>query len=182
MGAVGLWSHGLLIIAGLATPPGFSAPWGFVDGKGLPEVYSLIYPSLTRPPGLATPVGATQSSEAFRGSPGRAIDGNGDGDYFHNSATHTNLQAAPWWKADLGQVSFVAAVDVYNRPDCCADRLTNFNVDVSQDGTSWIPVANFPGQAGSPTTIPVNRDARYVRIQLVGTNYLSLAEVSIWLK
>jgi len=80
---------------------------------------------------------------------------------------------------------------VWNRTDCCGEALTNFYVFVSdvpftstdlaatqnQAGVSSYPV---PGQAGSPTSINVNRTGRYVRVQLVGVDRLSLAEVQVW--
>jgi hypothetical protein len=34
--------------------------------------------------------------------------------------------------------------------------------------------------AGSPTAVTIGRTGRYVRVQLSGTNYLSLAEVQVW--
>jgi hypothetical protein len=121
---------------------------------------------------------ATQSSTAFAGTANLAIDGNTNGNFGGNSVTHTDWEFMPWWQADLGAVTVVSAVDVYNRSDCCAERLSNFNVLVSQDGFSW-QLFHFPGQAGVPSTIAINRNARFVRIQLTGTNYLSLAEVKI---
>jgi hypothetical protein len=166
----------------LAKPPSFSAPWNFVDGNGVPDVSTLIFPSLTRPPWVATGVVASQSSDLGGGVASRASDGNIDGNWDHHSVTHTALQTSPWWRGDLGTVRFVAGIDVYNRTDCCADRLSNFNVAISQNGFSWTMVANIPGQAGSPTSIPINMNARYVRIRLLGTNYLSLAEVNIWVR
>ena len=42
-------------------------------------------------------------------------------------------------------------------------------------------VSNYhtAGQGGRPTTVAVGRTARYVRAQLAGTNYLSLAEIEV---
>jgi F5/8 type C domain len=122
---------------------------------------------------------ATESSDPFGGSADRAIDSNTSGNWYDNSVTHTDYEFQPWWQVDLGATSFVSTVDVYNRTDCCGDRLTNFNVMVSQDGANWTTF-NYPGQGGSPTTVTINTSARYVRIQLVGSNYLSLAEVKVW--
>jgi hypothetical protein len=126
-----------------------------------------------------TPVSASQSTTAFGGTANRALDGNSNGWWSDNSVTHTDYEYRPWWQADLGSVVTVRSVDVYNRRDCCSDRLTNFNVLVSSDGVNWTTV-NTPGQAGSPTSVYVNAQGRYVRVQLVGTNYLSLAEVVVW--
>jgi RHS repeat-associated protein len=53
---------------------------------------------------------------------------------------------------------------------------TNAITTVSSAGES---VYNTPGQCGTPTTINVGRTGRYVRVQLMGTNYLHLAEVQV---
>jgi RHS repeat-associated protein len=47
---------------------------------------------------------------------------------------------------------------------------------VSSAGES---VYNTPGQCGTPTTVSIGRTGRYVRVQLMGTNYLHLAEVQV---
>ncbi|WP_010520909.1 galactose-binding domain-containing protein [Aquimarina agarivorans] len=114
----------------------------------------------------------------------KAIDG--DTSIF----THTNNDANAWWEVDLGVVSQINNVQVFNRSDCCQERLQNFHVLVSN--TPFITknlnqtigqsgVGNFftSGQAGSPSTININRSGRYVRIQLAGTNFLHIGEVRI---
>jgi RHS repeat-associated protein len=53
---------------------------------------------------------------------------------------------------------------------------TNGIATVSSAGES---VYNTPGQCGTPTTVSVGRTGRYVRVQLMGTNYLHLAEVQV---
>jgi RHS repeat-associated protein len=53
---------------------------------------------------------------------------------------------------------------------------TNGIATISGAGES---VYNTPGQCGSPSTVSVGRTGRYVRVQLMGTNYLHLAEVQV---
>jgi RHS repeat-associated protein len=48
---------------------------------------------------------------------------------------------------------------------------------LSQAGVSHYHVA---GAAGAPTTVAVGRTGRYVRVQLAGTNYLTLSEVEVF--
>jgi hypothetical protein len=124
----------------------------------------------------------TQSSPGI-GEPERAYDGNTDGDWFHNSVTHTDNEFQPWWMADLGVVTMIYSVDVYNRFDCCRDRLSDFDIQVSKDNVSWgLPGTSvyFQGQGGFPSSATFNTEARYVRVKLRGSNPLSLAEVNIW--
>jgi hypothetical protein len=71
-------------------------------------------------------------------------------------------------------------VEVWNRTDCCPDRLTNFKVILLDANQTVVSSVNVPGQGGTPTTVQISGTARYVKVQLVGTNYLSLAEVKVW--
>ncbi|KQZ10913.1 hypothetical protein ASD23_01825 [Agromyces sp. Root1464] len=120
--------------------------------------------------------------------PELAIDGDTSG--VSPAISHTALEANPWWQADLGSVVDVESVVVWNRTDCCSNRLASFSVFLSAEPfTSTDPavVRAQPGveehtvtTAPSPfVTIPVELDARYLRIQIEGTQYLSLAEVQL---
>jgi hypothetical protein len=130
---------------------------------------------------LAVNKAATQSSTPPWGGPAsRAVDGNTDGEWTHNSVTHTNLDAQAWWQVDLGSMRVVQSVDVWNRTDCCGERLSNFNVLLLDASQAVVATMHVGGQAGAPTAVPISGTARYVRVQLVGTNYLSLAEVKVW--
>ncbi len=133
---------------------------------------------------------ATQSSTGFGGEASRAVDGNDDGRYTANSVTHTALEDQPWWQTDLGADATVASVELHNRADCCSDRLSDLTVFVSSqpfgsrslaeleaDQTIWRQdVASVP--AGG-VSLNVAQSGRYVRVQLRGRNYLSLAEVKV---
>ncbi|HEX2267900.1 MAG TPA: galactose oxidase-like domain-containing protein, partial [Pyrinomonadaceae bacterium] len=133
---------------------------------------------------------ATQSTTLFT-TAGAAVDGNTDGNFANASTTHTEHTAQPWWQVDLGSVQNLGSITLWNRTDCCGDRLSNFYVlvsDVPFTSTNLMTtlgqpgVSNYhtPGQAGVSHTINVGRTGRYVRVQLAGTNFLSLAEVQIF--
>jgi YD repeat-containing protein len=135
----------------------------------------------TPPSNLALNKPATQSSDPGWGGPAsKAVDGNIDGDWAHASVSHTDLNPQAWWQVDLGSPQSIQTVDVFNRTDCCSNRLTNFNVILLDANQAVVASVNVPGQAGTPTTVPISGTARYVKVQLVGTNYLSLAEVKVW--
>lgn len=131
----------------------------------------------------------TQSSLDFGGDPQRATDGNTSGIWNQNSVTHTENESQPWWQIDLGSISRLSYVNVWNRTNCCGSRLSNFYVLVSDTPFSDELDANlnqagvshfFVGpDAGSPTRVDMNLSGRFVRIQLAGSNPLSLAEVEI---
>lgn len=128
---------------------------------------------------------ATQSSTAAGGVAARAVDGNTNGNWAGGSVTHTNLGDPAWWEVDLGAQEYIAYIDVWNRTDCCGDRLANYFVLVSNLAN---PQVNGPGvvthfeaaQAGTPTRIPVDATGRYVRIVKAGSGLVALAEVEVW--
>lgn len=134
----------------------------------------------TEPTNLALNKSASQSSEGWGGAASKAVDGNTDGNWVNNSVTHTYYDNQAWWQVDLGSLQSIQSIDVWNRTDCCGNRLTNFNVYLLDESLSVVASANVPGQAGSPTTIQLSGTARYVKVQLAGTDYLSLAEVQVW--
>ncbi|HYO62995.1 MAG TPA: discoidin domain-containing protein, partial [Pyrinomonadaceae bacterium] len=158
----------------------------------LPEVEVLgqaIKP--TQSVNLALNTAATQSSTGWGGVASRAADGNTDGNWANNSVTTTFADSQAWWEVDLGSAQQINTVKLWNRSDCCTDRLANFHVLVSDapftsknltDTLAQAGVTGYhtAGAAGRSTTVNVNRVGRYVRVQLAGANYLSLAEVEVW--
>jgi Domain of unknown function (DUF1929)/F5/8 type C domain len=139
---------------------------------------------------LATGKPATQSSTLYT-TAAAAVDGNTNGNFGSSSVTHTDSTFQPWWQVDLGTSQNLDTIRLWNRTDCCADRLSNFYVLVSDQpfvSTNLTTTLNqagvssyyTPGQAGVSHTISVGRTGRYVRVQLAGTNFLSLAEVQVF--
>jgi hypothetical protein len=131
-------------------------------------------------PNLALGKPASQSSTTNGGNASRANDGNTDGNWSKSSVTHTNSTAQAWWQVDLGAIKKIGEVVLFNRTDCCADRLSNFEIKVSNDGATWTKVAELAGTAPTQSAYPMNANGRYVRVQLRGTNNLSLAEVQVF--
>jgi YVTN family beta-propeller protein len=135
---------------------------------------------------------ARQSSTGFGGDAARAVDGNRDGNWAVNSTTSTNADAEPWWQVDLGAVQGIQAIRVWNRTDCCAERLSGFTVLVSDSdmtGRSRAQLLADPSvwrwqhPAGVPervTTIVAPTHGRFVRVVLPAAQHLSLAEVEVF--
>jgi YVTN family beta-propeller protein len=121
----------------------------------------------------------------------RAVDGVTGGDYAAGSVSHTNSDANAWWEVDLGQTHALDAVRLWNRSDCCAERLANFYVFVSDTpmtgrthaqllGDAAVWRTQIAGAAPRAMLIPTaGARGRYVRVQLAGTNFLQLAEVEV---
>ena len=165
-----------------------------INYLNLAEVRVMGTPIVPTGSNLAVGKTATQSSTygtwpvaAF------AVDGNTDGRYSDGSVSHTLQEANAWWQVDLGSSATVNSIVLWNRTECCGDRLADY----------WVFVSNVPfGPTDTPstlqsrtgtwgshrtaapnpsTTIAVGgAQGRYVRVQLTGTNYLSLAEVQVF--
>jgi len=139
---------------------------------------------------------ATQSSTWSVYDASRAINSNTNGNWGSGEVTHTDLGSQGYWTLDLGSIKNIDTLKIWNRTDCCASRLTNFHVFVSDVPLTGTTVANsqsqtgvldshHSGTAGATSDVAINRTGRYVRIQLSntainGANVLSLAEVQVF--
>jgi hypothetical protein len=136
---------------------------------------------------------ATQSTTAYDSPASRAVDGDTNGAWGSGSVTHTDAEVHPWWQTDLGATYSIDEVALWNRTDCCSERLGDYYVLVSDEpfvSGSLEEVLAQPGVwavrrqevAGRPTTFDVGRTGRYVRIQLAGAaaENLTLAEVQVF--
>jgi hypothetical protein len=72
---------------------------------------------------------AKQSSTMGESSADRAVDGNTDGVHGNGSTTHTN-NAASWWEVDLAATAALTKIVIWNRTDCCMERLNGYTVEV----------------------------------------------------
>jgi len=69
---------------------------------------------------------------------------NTDGNFYDGSVTHTYLDTNAWWQVDLGVSATINSVAVWNRTDCCGDRLSDY----------WVFVSNTPFSAtDTPATL-----------------------------
>ncbi|MEO1514113.1 MAG: RICIN domain-containing protein [Bacteroidota bacterium] len=136
---------------------------------------------------------ATQASTAYNSPAGNAVNGNTSGLYTRdasNDITHTKDAKDNWWQVDLGQIYDIDKIVIWNRTDCCQDRLQNFYV------TAWAtnPVAgnikkgfgtsgphSFKKGDGPNKVLTGEFVGRYIRIHMTnGTKPLSLGEVQVF--
>lgn len=153
-------------------------------------------------PHLGLGAKVTQSSTEFNGHASRAVDGNVDGNYTSNSVTHTDIREGtnPYWEIDLGENranKVINRLDIWNRTDCCGDRLqdavifvsdvpfTSTDLDAtfaqvsnSRGSITQLTMSSFQEIDGRRRSIPLGRIGRFIRIQR-RTGILSLAEVQV---
>ena len=123
---------------------------------------------------------ATQSSDHLVAIASHAVDGNINGNYFSGSVTHTTESTNPWWYVDLRAFYTIHEIKVYNRIDCCRERLHNFILYIMRNDIEvWkynhskdivdINIIEVPAILGDE-----------VKVSLPGNNrILSLAEVQV---
>jgi len=100
---------------------------------------------------------------------------------------HTSHEQQPWWQVDLGQETAIDRLRLFNRCDSFAERNARCLVMLSTDGTSWTQAYQHDGTVfyGHSDSKPLEVNlsgakARFVRIQLLGTDYLHLDEVEVY--
>ncbi len=132
----------------------------------------------------------TQSSNynSVNGLAMKAVDGNTSGKWSDQSVTHTKKESNPYWEVDLKSSYSISRITIWNRTDCCSDRLNNLQVFTR--GTTeedWKPYStqNYSYKPGDEqyaiTFCEVPVEARYVRLQLNNpAGILSLAEVQVF--
>ena len=95
----------------------------------------LVVGECSSPINLALGKQTQQSSTRGNGVSSIAVDGDTEGtgnNWVANpKITHTQTEPQPWWEVDLGQVSSIEEIHIYNRTGCCQTRLKDFYVLVS---------------------------------------------------
>jgi len=104
-----------------------------------------------------------QSSE-YPGFPaGNAVDGN------TRNFSHTGNESDSFWMADFGRAVTVNRIEIVNRLDCCANRLTGLVARLYDAGSNnvWSATLTNVGLGGLWTRLPpAGTSARWLRVGL----------------
>ena len=122
------------------------------------------------------------------GESSKAVDGNTSQVFSQNSMALTNAGPNQFWQVDLGGNFKISNIRIFNRTDCCSERIVGAMVQIlGQDGKV---IAQTAINQSSPTyDIPIAQMAsitggvgRFVRIISApkADNYLQLAEVEVY--
>ena len=85
---------------------------------------------------------ASQSSTSNDAPASRAVDGNTSGVFTNNSVTHTAGGRNPWWEVDLGEVTAIDKIIVFNRtdkdPGTLMARLNRYSISILDENRKII--------------------------------------------
>ena len=118
---------------------------------------------------------ASQSSTEDSGIASRAVDGEPHQHYLCKSCTYTGDSNKPWWRLDFDTIQAVSQVHVWNRADCCGDRLNGVEVRVDNtmcgtlDSSASVQIVDCGNALGS-----------FVQLQKPTSGHLSLCEVKVY--
>ncbi|XP_039618152.1 fucolectin-1-like [Polypterus senegalus] len=119
------------------------------------------------------------------GDVSHAIDGRRNGNFGDGRCTHTVLETSPWWRVNLRATYAISSVVVYNRQDCCDDRLNGAEIrvgdspDVSEHVKCGTIEETYPGSVH--TICCHGRRGQYVSVVLPNQlQYLTLCEVEVY--
>ncbi|CAB4536862.1 MAG: hypothetical protein F2534_00250 [Actinobacteria bacterium] len=163
------------------------------DPLNLAEVRVNGLSSSNVPGELAQGKPATQSTTEGPAVAARAVDGNTSGLGADGSLSSTGEadEPNPWWQVEIGPSSTVHEVVLHNRTDpCCAARLQNFTVFVSQTdmtGRTYADLLADPAiikvtqaaAAGPVTTIPFTTSTAAVPAPVVEVNLTTAVPVRL---
>ena len=154
-------------------PPPPPAPPPAPAPSPAPPLSSLLKLSAT-----AT-LSSTYRTQNYFGSD--CVDGDLD-NFCHSSTTPPDTD--PSLTLDFGTAIQIAYVAVYNRRDCCQDRLADYTVSYrvrSSDAWAVCAEATAAADAIGPLLSECPHLAQYVRVQLPGSGrILNLAEVEVY--
>jgi len=133
---------------------------------------------------------ATQSSLWSAGaSADKAIDGNRDARWSMGSIMHTVFEQGAWWRVQFNGAYLIDEMNIWNRDDGLSTRINPFNVELFHNGNVvWSSMSNVfvdDINDGLTTTLGMRFNAGGVvadsmRVQLVQSNYLHMAEVEAY--
>lgn len=162
-----------------------------IAGSALALVSSQSFAAV--PPNVATLGTASESSNYQNPYAGvaHAIDGNTDGQFGDGSVTHTKYDSGngvgtgfAWWSVKLDKEYLVSSIDVWNRTDCCSNRLRDFTVTMFDQGSSvWSSIYSAAEGPAPSSSFAIGTNGivgDQVRVQLNRQDYLSLAEVQVY--
>jgi len=135
---------------------------------------------------LGTATQSSQYSSDFNSQASNAIDGVTAGNYYDGNVNHTNAGSGygvgngfEWWSVTLDKSYLVSDIVVWNRTDCCTERLSDFTVSLFNQG-ALVQSQVYSSSAPAYTSGTFGAIGDRVLVQLNHQDYLHLAEVQVF--
>ncbi|XP_072051583.1 fucolectin-like [Amphiura filiformis] len=131
---------------------------------------------------IGKPTSQSSTMDTHRSTSDHAVDGNTNGNFFSLSCTHTapDNVGNPWWAVDMQQEECVGLVVLYNRADCCPERLAGAIVRVGSNpeyGQNPACMNRVPASPDERIEIACDKSGQYISVELPGSGVLTLCEV-----
>ncbi|VDI00764.1 Hypothetical predicted protein [Mytilus galloprovincialis] len=122
---------------------------------------------------------------------GAGVDGNFNS-YMHTTYFYQNNdmhgESNPYWWVDIGSSCMVKLIKIYNRRDCCGQRLRNLEVSIGMSLSSMQVCGYYKGPGSNGEMIPISCrepiEARYVKVMIKDENtldtILNFAEIQVF--
>lgn len=96
----------------------------------------------------------TQTNTVYSGVASRAVDGKTDGRWGQKSVTHTDGKRWTYWVLEFNQQVSIKKVKIYNRTDCCGDRLSGARLMLDRAAGQTIYTKTLNGNNTQEYTFP----------------------------
>jgi hypothetical protein len=143
----------------------------------LAPILWLVAHGMARPNlALHRPVVVSDRDPTYGVDPSQVVDGDQ-----LNLGFHTSGRPNTTLTIDLGSIKPLSRVEVYNRSDCCQDRIAPLTVQVSADAFDYRTVARRTRVFQHWTVpLPGETSARFIRLVHEGSDPFHLSEVEVY--
>ncbi len=154
---------------------------GLFPGKVLGNTCNFAYTSVDAATNVALKKPASQSSN-YSGSQGlaaTAVDGLISGSW--PNTNHTNNGASEFWMVDLQGAFSINTIRIYNRTDCCAERIVGAKVQVLDAAKNVVYTG--PINSAGPSSdfkVPAGTVGNFVRVINAPNVWLHMGEVQVF--
>jgi hypothetical protein len=135
---------------------------------------------LIRPENVALHKLATSATTAFNTKPSGAVNGR----IYEQYGFHSDNEASPWLRIDLGKPYDLTRIRVHGRHDCCFDQSIPMAVELSLDGENFTTLAERHEAFDQLDPWDIDPDqparARYIRVRTLKKGLLVLTEVEAY--
>ncbi|VDI33594.1 Hypothetical predicted protein [Mytilus galloprovincialis] len=121
---------------------------------------------------------STSKTDGIPHSSNRAVDGN------MKTIIHTHFDNSPYWEVDLGKNYQIKRVEIYNRRDCCGERIHDLDITVGPSHNKMALCYHYvgPAKTGAHLIFDCQRtiNGRYVNLTIKGKETLNIVEVKVY--